>query len=228
MRETTRGIESDDDWKSLLLNCHVDPLEGYLHTVLLSREVLPFSVALALAYEYPYTLRLQEPELRQRLTYSSMYGIPLMVPADVGGIQIGESTPEEQWMTALQQWSACLMDVSWRGPHMLTPSPITGTLARSTISAIMMNESSWLQPECSQNVFYHGRAICGSLEFVSPWIVCSTPPCTYVATGEPDALDQYVDHIMQCHVTSSGSGYLERDNGDQYQDSTHWGLNSCF
>ncbi len=47
-------------------------------------EVLPFSDAVALAYEYPCTLGKDYKEqegLHRRLVYSSAYGLPLITPA---------------------------------------------------------------------------------------------------------------------------------------------------
>ena len=56
MKEAADVLENDWDWVAPLMECHSDPEEGYLHTVLATGEVLPFSLALALAYEYPCTL----------------------------------------------------------------------------------------------------------------------------------------------------------------------------
>ena len=44
-----------------------DPTEGYLHTVLPEGEVLPFSDAVAIAYEYPCTLGKEQEGLHKRL-----------------------------------------------------------------------------------------------------------------------------------------------------------------
>ncbi len=63
-------------------------MEGYLHTVFPSGEVLAFSLVLALAYEYPYTLGQQQPDLQQCLTYSSVYGVPLIAPKEVAGTRL--------------------------------------------------------------------------------------------------------------------------------------------
>ncbi len=56
MWKTGEAIQRDPDWKATLRRCREDPAEGYLHTVLPVGEVLPFSNAVALAYEYPCTL----------------------------------------------------------------------------------------------------------------------------------------------------------------------------
>ena len=70
------------------MECHSDPEEGYLHTVLATGEVLPFSLALAVAYEYPCTLGQQQPDLHEKLVYSSIYGIPLIAPTEAQGIRV--------------------------------------------------------------------------------------------------------------------------------------------
>ena len=88
MEEGAIALENNRDWVAPLMECHSDPEEGHLHTVLATGEVLPFSLALAVAYEYPCTLGQQQPDLHERLVYSSIYGIPLIVPAEAQGIRI--------------------------------------------------------------------------------------------------------------------------------------------
>ncbi len=88
MREAASALRDDRDWFGPLMECHSDPEEGYLHTVLASGEVLPFSLALAVAYEYPCTLGQQQPDLHERLVYSSIYGITLIAPAEAQGIRV--------------------------------------------------------------------------------------------------------------------------------------------
>ncbi len=61
--------------------CREDPTEGYLHTVLPTGEVLPYSEAVAIAYEYLCTLGKQQEGLHKRLVFSSTTGIPLITPA---------------------------------------------------------------------------------------------------------------------------------------------------
>ncbi len=56
MWKTDETIQRDPDWKATMRRCWEDPTEGYLHTVLPAGEVLPFSDAMALTYEYPCTL----------------------------------------------------------------------------------------------------------------------------------------------------------------------------
>ncbi len=73
MREAASALRDDRDWFGPLIECHSDPEEGYLHTVLAFGEVLPFSLALAVAYEYPCTLGQQQPDLHERVVYSMEY-----------------------------------------------------------------------------------------------------------------------------------------------------------
>ena len=63
-------------------------MEGYLHTILSSREVLPFSDTLTLAYQSPYTLGQEQPPLYARLVYSSIYGIPPISHASSKGSKL--------------------------------------------------------------------------------------------------------------------------------------------
>ncbi len=88
MQTTDDAIRNDPDWAVTLLRCREDPAEGYLHTVLLVEEVLPFSDAVAIAYEYPCTLGKKQEGLHKRLVYSSTYGLPLITLALSGRLRI--------------------------------------------------------------------------------------------------------------------------------------------
>ncbi len=95
MRTTDEAIQKDSDWANTLLRCREDPAEGYFHTVLPAGEVLPFSEAVAIAYEYPCTLGKQQEGLHKPLVYSSTSGIPLLTPACREGCdsRFGEVVP---------------------------------------------------------------------------------------------------------------------------------------
>ncbi len=82
------------------MECHSDLEEGYLHTILATGEVLPFSLALAVAYEYPCTLGQPQPDRHERLVYSSIYGIPLIAPAEAQGIRIEHRREQTRRVTA--------------------------------------------------------------------------------------------------------------------------------
>ncbi len=88
MRTTDEAIQNDPDLAVTLLRCREDPFEGYLHTVLPAGEVLPFSDAAAIAYEYPCTLGKEQDGLHKRLVYSSAYSLPLITPALSGRLRI--------------------------------------------------------------------------------------------------------------------------------------------
>ena len=88
MRTTDTAITNDPDWKTMLRRYREDPTEGYLHTVLPTGEVLPFSEAVAMAYEYPYTLGKQQEGLHKRVVFSSTTGIPLITPALSGRLRL--------------------------------------------------------------------------------------------------------------------------------------------
>ncbi len=74
MWKTDAAIRNDPDWANTLQRCREDPAEGYLYTVLPTGEVLPFSEAVAIAYEYPCTLGKEQEGLHKRLVYSSTSG----------------------------------------------------------------------------------------------------------------------------------------------------------
>ncbi len=90
MEEGATALENDRDWVAPLMECHWSATQTLrnLHTVLATGEVLPFSLVLAVAYEYPCTLGQQQPDLHERLVYSSIYGIPLIAPAEAQGIRV--------------------------------------------------------------------------------------------------------------------------------------------
>ncbi len=72
MKEAATALSNDRDLFGPLMEYHSDPEEGYLHTVLATGEVLPFGLALAVAYEYSCTLGQQQPDLRDSSTAASM------------------------------------------------------------------------------------------------------------------------------------------------------------
>ena len=88
MWKTDEAIQRVPDWTITLQRCREDPSEGYLHTVMPAGEVLPFSDAVALTYEYPCTLGKEQEGLHRRLVYSSVYGIPLITPAKSGRLRV--------------------------------------------------------------------------------------------------------------------------------------------
>ncbi len=63
---------------------------------------------------------------------------------------------------------------------------------------------------------------------ISPWFVCPVDRCPYVAAGEPDALDWYLDHVAQQHVTSDEGDPIEREGSETAEGIIHWGLNHQY
>ena len=63
---------------------------------------------------------------------------------------------------------------------------------------------------------------------ISLWFLCPAHGCPYVATGEPDAVDWYLDHVAQQHVTSNEGGQLERDGSEITEGTIRWGLNHQY
>ncbi len=63
---------------------------------------------------------------------------------------------------------------------------------------------------------------------ISPWFICPISECPYVATGESDASDWYLDHVAQQHVTSREGGQLERESSQTAEGTIRWGLNHQY
>ena len=63
---------------------------------------------------------------------------------------------------------------------------------------------------------------------ISPWFICPVSECPYVAAGEPDALDWYLDHVAQQHVTSSEGGQLEREGSETAEGTIRCRLNHQY
>ncbi len=63
---------------------------------------------------------------------------------------------------------------------------------------------------------------------LSPWFICPANGCPYVAAREPDALDWYLDHVAQQHVTSNEGGQLEREGSEITEGTIRWGLNHQY
>lgn len=68
-------------------------------------EVLPFSDAVALTYEYPCALGKEQEGLHRRLFYSSVYGLELLTPAKSGKLR-AQGRREQAYET-----------ITWGIPH---------------------------------------------------------------------------------------------------------------
>ncbi len=217
MRTTDAAIENDPDWKKTLWRYQEDPTEGYLHTVLPTGEVLPFSEAVAIAYEYPCTLGKQQEGLHKRVVFSSTTSSGSMEKCN-------GATPEAEDRVGYVGDEVCEEDRpnpdivsnkwNWPGSHYECHHPECVVLGTARLYFITEEEylAHW-------NAFHAA---------VSPWYVCSTAGCEFVVPGTPDAFDCYMMHVQQCHVTPAGTGGLEREDGDKARDSIRWGVNPCF
>ena len=230
MKEAAIALSNDQDWFAPLMECHSDPEEGYLHTVLATGVVLPFTLALAVAYEYPCILRQQQPDLHERLVYSSIYGIPLIAPAEAQGIRVEHR--REQAHRAAEYGGGRVGYVSdarmddcshhdevhnrWRTGATHYECHHDECYVTVTARMYFTSEEEYV---AHWNLFHAA---------VSPWFICPVSECPYVATGEPDALDWYLDHVAQQHVTSRAGGQLEREGSETAEGTIRWGLNHQY
>ncbi len=63
---------------------------------------------------------------------------------------------------------------------------------------------------------------------ISSWFFCPVPHCPYIAKGEPDMLDWYLDHVAQRHVTSREGGQLEREGSETAEGTIRRGPNHQY
>ncbi len=230
MEEGADALGSDKDWVAPLMECHSDPEEGYLHTVLATGEVLPFSLALAVAYEYSCTLGQQQPDLHERLVYSSIYGIPLIAPAEAQGIRDEHRRDRARRAAARggrrvgyvsdNQTDDCShrdeVHNRWRKGETHFECHHDECFVMATARMYFTSEEEYV---AHWNSFHAA---------ISPWFICPTYGCPYVAAGEPDALDWYLDHTAQQHVTSSEGGQVEREGSETTEGTIRLGLNHQY
>ncbi len=230
MEEGSDALSHDRDWVAPLMECHSDPEEGYLHTVLATGEVLPFSLALAVAYEYPCTLGQQQPDLHERLVYSSIYGIPLIAPAKAQGIHVEHRREQARRVAAYggrrvgyvsdNRTDYCShrdeVHNRWRKGETHYECYHDECFVMATARMYFTSEEEYMA---------HWNSLHAA---ISPWFICPVNGCHYVATGEPDALDWYLDHVAQQHVTSREGGQLEREGSETTEGTIRWGLNHQY
>ncbi len=231
MRTTDTAITNDPDWKRTLGRYREDPTEGYLHTVLPTGEVLPFSEAVAIAYAYPCTLGKQQEGLHKRVVFSSTTGIPLITPALSGRL-------------CLQDWRRSTLELP------LNRKDRVGYVGDEVCEEDHPNSdivsNKWNRPGSHYECHHPECVVMGTARLyfiteeeylahwnachaaVSPWYVCPTVGCEFVVPVEPDAFDCYMMHVQRCHVTPVGTGGLERERRDTTRDSIRWGVNPCF
>ncbi len=191
MRKTDEAIRKDPDWKAPLRRCQEDPSEGYLHTVLPTGEVLPFSDAVALTYEYPCTLGKEQEGLHQRLVYSSVYGIPLITPAKSWRLRV--QYRREQAYNALTRRLSHVSYVpdevgegAWYNvDEVSNPWNLGGSHYECHHDECVMVGTARLYFVTEEEYLAHWNSFHTA---ISLWYLCPAQGCDYVAMGEPDAL----------------------------------------
>ncbi len=231
MWKTDEADQRDPDWKAMLRRCREDPSEGYLHTVMPAGEVLPFSDAAALTYEYPCTLDKEQEGLHRRLVYSSVYGLPLITPAKPGRLRV--QCHRQNAFDAITQGMSHVGYV---------PNEV-GDETRPNVDKVSNQWShGGMHYEChhaecvvvgtarlyfitEEEYIAHWNAFHAA---ISPWYICPAQGCKYVFLGEPDALDYYMLHVQGQHIAKLKTGRLEREYARTSKDTTFWGMNPCF
>ncbi len=231
MWTTDAAIKNDSDLSTTLRRCREDPTEGYLHMVLPTGEVLPFSEVVAIAYEYPCTLGKQQEGLHRRLVFSSTTGIPLITPALSGRLRL-----QDRWRSALELLGSrkdragyvgdevCgedhpnpdVVPNRWNRPGFHYECHHAECVVTGTARLYFITEEEYI---AHWNTFHTA---------VSPWYICPTTGCGFIIPGEPNAFDCYMMHVQRCHINQGETGGLERESGKNTQDSIRWGVNPCF
>ncbi len=192
--------------------------------------LLPFSLALAVAYEYPCTLGQLQPDLHERLVYSSIYGIPLIAPVGAQGIRV-----EHRWEQARR-----VAEYGGRRVGYMSDTRTDDCSHRDEVHNCWRKGATHY--ECHHDECYvtvttrmyftseeeyvaHWNSFHAA---VSPWFICPVNECPYAPTGELDALDWYLDHVAQQHVTSRAGGQLEREGSETAEGTIHWGQNHHY
>ncbi len=225
MRITDAAIEKDPEWATTLRRYREDPTEGYLHTVLPTGEVLPFSEVVPIAYEYPCTLGKQQEGLHRRLVFSSTTGIPLITPALSGRLRL-----QDRRRSALELLLKRKDRVGYVGDEVCgedhpNPDIVSNRWNRPGshyechhLECVVMGTARLITEE---EYLAHWNAFHAT---VSPLYVCSTAGCEFVVPGTLDAFDCYMMHMQRCHVNPVGTGGLERERRDTTLDSIRWGV----
>ncbi len=229
MWKTDAAIQDDPDWANTLQRCREDPTEGYLYTILPTREVLPFSEPVAIAYEYPCTLGKEQEGLHKRLVYSSAAGIPLITPALSGRLRL-----QKQRSDALEILRLGKEYVGYVGDEVSEEDRPNPDIVANRWSQTGFHyechhaeciRSAKLYFVTEEEYLAHWNAFHAA---VSPWYDCPATGCEFVVPGEPHAFDCYMMPVQRCHVNHGETGNLERDSGKTSRDATCWGVNPCF
>ncbi len=169
---------------------------------------MPFSEAVAIAYEYPCTLGKQQEGLHRRLVFSSTTGIPLITPALSGRL-----CPQDRRRSALdllinrKDWVGYVGDEvcredrpnpdivpnRWNRPGVHYECHHPECIVTGTAKLYFITEEEYL---AHWNAFHAA---------VSPWYICPTMGCKFIVPGEPNAFDCYMMHVQRCHVNPGGT-----------------------
>ncbi len=189
MKEAAIALSNDRDWVAPLMECHSDPEEGYLHTALATGEVLPFRLALAVAYEYPCTLGQQQPDLHERFVYSSIYGIPLIAPAEAQGIRV--EYRREQARRVAECGGRRVGYVSDnRTDYCSHRDEVHNRRRKGETHYECHHDECFLLATARMYFTSEEEYVAHWNSFhaaVSSWFICPANGCPYVATGQPDA-----------------------------------------
>ncbi len=194
-------------------------------------EVLPFSVTVAIAYEYLCTLGKEQEGLHKRLVYSSVYGLALITPALSGRLRIQDR--RRNALEVLRQGKDCVGYVGDEICEEDRPNPdmvpnkwsSAGFHYKCHHTECVVVGTAWLYFVTEEEYLTHWNAFHAT---VSPWYACPAVGCEFLVPGEPDAFDCYMMHVQRCHVAHGEAGELERESAETSKDSTRWGINPCF
>ncbi len=222
MWKTDDAIQRDPDWTTTLRGCREDPYCD-LHTVLPAVEVLPFSDAVSLAYEYPCTLGKEQEGLHRRLVYSSAYSLPLITLAKSEKLRV-----QDRRKKAIEAFKQGVDHVGYvsdevREGDRLNLDEVTnqwslgGTHYECHHAECVVVGTARFYFVMEEEYLAHWNAFHAT---ISPWYVCPAQGCVYLVPGEPDAFDCYMLHVQRQHIAQKEAGGLERESAETSEDST--------
>ncbi len=188
MRTTDAAIKNDPDWATTLRRCREDPTEGYLHTVLPTGEVLPFSKAVAIAYEYPCTLGKQQAGLHRRLVYSSTSGIPLITPALSGRLRLHNQRSDALELLRNRKDRVGYVGDEVCGEDRPNPDIVPNHWSQMGFhyechhAECVVTGTARLYFITEEEYLAHWDAFHAD---VYPWYICPTTGCGFIVPGEP-------------------------------------------
>ena len=165
-----------------------------------------------------------------RLVYSSIYGIPLIAPAEAQGIRVEHRREQARRAAAYRGRRVGYVsdnrtdDCSYRDEvHNRWRKGETHYECHHDECFVMATARMYFTSE--EEYMAHWNSFHAA---ISPWFICPINGCPYIATGEPDALDWYLDHVAQQHMTSPEGGQLEREGSETAEGTIRCGLNHQY